>query len=260
MTEHKLDFDALNEKVTIQQVAENMLGVKLRPIKDELRGCCPISQSTNPRHFCITPRMNRYVCFCDHCKTFPRRGGDGIELVRRAKKLETPLQAAKEIQAHFGLNGSPPAQPEKPKSDFNARAYQRKLQPHHDALKDCGVSGETIEAWGGGFATGNGALGGRLALPLCDMDGTPTGFVGLSLKDEDPDLKYPAGVEIPHFFGVHKIQGERNLHIVYHPLDVLLYSEDGYNVIAVLCPITHEVLMELAVLMETKRLTDLDFH
>src|ERR1019366_1691094 len=191
-----VDFDALNAKVTIQQVAEQMLGMRLRPYKDELRGCCPISQSTNPRHFCITPAMNRYVCFCDDCKKFPKRGGDAIELVRRVRHYEKSLQAAKEIEKHFGLDGTAPAQPtqqttQKSKSDFDALKYQKRLQPSHEALRDCGVTTETIKAWGGGYAIGNGALAGRLALPLCEMDGTITGFFGVSLTDEDPMLKYP---------------------------------------------------------------------
>ena len=264
MTAYDVKFDELNEHVTIQQVAEQMLGIRLRPHKDELRGCCPISQSTNPRHFCITPSLNRYVCFCDECKKFAKRGGDAIELVRRVRRHDKPLAAAKEIQKHFGFDGSAPeTQPEpghKVKRDFDHIGYQKKLLPTHDALAECGVTGETIKAWGGGYATGNGALGGRLALPLCDLDGTINGFVGVTLKGEDPDLKYPNGVVTPFFFGLHMVQAERELHIVYHPLDVLRYAEDGYNVIAALTPLTRDVLAELTTIMDAKAITDLEFH
>jgi len=261
---YDVDFDKLNDHVTIQKVAEQMLGMKLRPYKDELRGCCPISQSTNSRHFCITPGLNRYVCFCDECKKFVKRGGDAIELVRRIRRHDKPLQAAREIAKHFGLDGTTPEKTqesgEKAKQGFDHKAYQRKLQPTHDALKDCGVDFETIKAWGGGYATGSGALGGRLALPLSELDGTINGFVGLALKGEEPSLKYPSGVATPFFFGLHKVQEERDLHIVYHPLDALCYAEDGYNVIASLTPVTREVLTKLIELMDAKNITDLEFH
>jgi hypothetical protein len=93
------------------------------------------------------------------------------------------------------------------------------------------------------------------------MNGDCVDFVGVALKEDDePDLKYPQGVSPPTFFGAHKIQAERDLHIVYHPLDVLRYAEDGYNVVAVLCPITREVLLELADLMDAKKVPDLEFH
>jgi CHC2-type zinc finger protein len=265
LTEYDVKFDELNERVTIQQVAEQMAGVKLRPHKDELRGCCPISQSTNPRHFCITPSLNRYVCFCDTCKTFTKRGGDAIELIRRVRHFDKPLLAAREIVQHFGLDGTTPPEAKTEtghtsKKGFDHVAYQKRLQPSHDALNDCGVDFETIKAWGGGYANGNGALGGRLVLPLCELDGTINGFVGVALKGEDPELKYPNGVTVPFFFGLHMVQENRDLHIVYNPLDALRYAEDGYNVIAALIPLTREVLASLITIMNTKNITDLEFH
>jgi len=264
LTAYDIDFDKLNEQVTIQQVAEQMLGMKLRPYKDELRSCCPISQSGNSRHFCITPDLNRYVCFCDECKKFAKRGGDAIELVRRVRRHDKPLAAAREIAKHFGLDGTKPETPQEPGKHathgFDHIAYQKRLQPNHEALAECGITGETIQAWGGGFATGSGALGGRLALPVSDNEGRITGFVGIALKGEEPDLKYPQGVIAPFFFGLHMVQEDRALHIVYHPLDALRYAEDGYNVIASLTPFTREVLASLITLMDAKKITDLDFH
>lgn len=208
--------------------------------------------------------MNRYVCFCDPCKSFAKRGGDAIELVRRVRRLEKPIAAAREIVQHFRLDGTTPEKSgeptEKGKPGFDHKAYQKKLQRAHDALKDCGIDFEVIKAWGGGYATGNGALGGRLALPLCELDGTINGFVGVTLKGEDPELKYPNGVATPYFFGLHMVAAERELHIVYQPLDALRYAEDGYNVIAALTPLTRDLLAELITIMDAKSITDLEFH
>jgi len=242
-----------------------MLGMRLKPYKDELRACCPISRSMNPRHFCITPTMNRYVCFCDECKKFPKHGGDAIELLRRIRRFDKPLPAAKEIAKHFGINVAKSAdeiaQPTTDQKGFDASAYQKKLQPTHEALTDCNVSSETIKAWGGGYATGNAALGGRLALPLCDTEGTIKGFFGVALKGEDPDeIKFPQGVVAPFYFGVHMVKEERDLHIVYHPLDALRYAEDGCNVIAMLTPVTRDVLVSLTALMDAKKIRGIEFH
>jgi hypothetical protein len=264
LTAYEVDFDKLNEQVTVEKVAEQMLGIKLRPHKDELRGCCPISQSTNPRHFCITPSLNRFVCFCDECKKFAKRGGDAIELVRRVRRFDKPLAAAKEIKQHFGLDGTATeASPEitqQSKRGFDPIGYQKRLLPGHDALSDCGVTTETIKEWGGGYVTGSGALGGRLGLPLCDLAGIITDFVGVALKGEEPELKYPQGVIAPFFFGLHMVKEERELHIVYNPLDALRYAEDGYNVIASLTPLTRQVLAELITIMDARKITDLEFH
>ncbi len=266
MGEHALSFDRLNKQVTIQQVAEQMLGIKLMAHKDGLRACCPISQSTDPRHFVVTPSVNRYVCFCPECKKFPKRGGDAIELVRRMRRFDGPLPAANEIAKHFGLIGTQQAQ-EPPKESnpegtgrFDALAYRKRLQPNHEALKDCGVSGETIKAWGGGYCA-TGALGGRLSMPLCDIEGTIMGFVGIALKGESPDLKYPKGLIVPFFFGLHMVTEERDLHLVWHPIDALRYSEDGIeNVIASLTPITRDALTNLTDVMDAKGITGLETH
>jgi hypothetical protein len=267
VAEYELDFDTLKAEVTILQVAESMIGMKLKPTKaDEFRACCPISQGTNPRHFVITPSLNSFVCFCDECKKFPKRGGDAIELVRRCRRLDKPLPAAKEIAKHFGFNGSQPTREDRqqpaqePKDGFDPVAYQKRLQPDHEALANCGVTPETIKAWGGGYAVGSGALAGRLVLPLCDTEGIIKGFVGVALKGEDPELKYPKGVTPPFFFGVHMVQEGKDLHLVHHPLDAMRYAEDGYNVIACLTPLTRDVLVSLLGLLDAKRITGWEPH
>jgi DNA primase len=267
VAEYELSFEKLKAEVTIMQVVEDMLGMKMKPTKaDELRSCCPISQGANPRHFVVTPSLNSFVCFCDECKKFPKRGGDAIELVRRMRRFDKPLPAAKEIAKHFGINSSEPVEQKaqepviKPKGTFDPVAYQKRLQPDHEALAECGVTAETIKAWGGGYATGSGSLAGRLVLPLTDIEGDIRGFVGVALKDEEPDLKYPTGVTPPFFFGVHMVQEGRDLHIVYHPLDALKYADDGYNVIAVLTPLTRDVLVSLLGLMDAKGITGWEPH
>ena len=266
MGEHALSFDRLNEQVTIQQVAEQMLGIRLKPYRDELRGCCPISQSTDPRHFVVSPARNRYVCFCPECKKYPKRGGDAIELVRRIRRIDRPLPAAQAIAEHFGLSGPSrsEARPHEPVEQgsgrFDPLAYQKRLQVEHEALAACGVSGDTIRAWGGGYSA-TGALAGRLSLPLSGIDGAITGFVGVALKDETPDLKYPKGMTVPPFFGLHMLKERSDLHLFWHPLDALRYQEDGIeNVIAMLVPVTRDVLASLIELMSAKGITGVEFH
>ncbi len=264
--EHALSFDKLNAQVTIQQVAEQMLGIKLKPYRDELRGCCPISQSTDPRHFVVSPSKNRYVCFCPECRQFPKRGGDAIELVRRMRRFDSPVPAAKAIAEHFGLDGGtqPQDQQRQPTQEesgrFDPLTYQKRLQPDHEALAGCGVTGQTIQAWGGGYSA-TGTLAGRLSLPVCNIEGKITGFVGVALKGETPDLKYPKGMTVPFFFGLHMLTEGRDLHLVCHPLDALRYHEDGVeNVVTLLTPITRDVLTSLIGLVDAKRIIGIEFH
>lgn len=267
MAEYKFSFEKLKREVTILQVVEQLTGTKLKQTKpDEFRGCCPISNGTNPRQFVVTTTINSYVCFCDDCKRFPKRGGDAIELIRRHRRLDNLLAAAKEIAQHFGIacdGGATPApadQPQDTNGGFDLGAFQRRLQPEHEALSECGVSSDTIKTWRGGYSAGAGSLAGRLALPICNADGSIEGFLGVALKGETPEIKYPKRVNPPQLFGSHLVQAGADLHVVQHPLDVLRYTEDGLNVVGVLQPITPDILTALAALMAAKDIQTVEFH
>jgi DNA primase len=258
------DFATIKKSVTIAQVIE-MLGITgLTPNGDKLRGTCPICKEGNNRAFVVTPGLNIFYCFSE------KKGGSIIDLVARFKRIPE-AQAGQQIAAHFGLNGTTqgagkaadnaPAASEgaqdRKSSTFDPREYQRSLDADHDALEALGISSETIRTFGGGYAS-KGLMRGRLALPICRVDGEISAFLGLALKGETPDILYPKGYVVPFLFGIQTL-GAGTLYLVNHPLDALRAADSGIeNVIASLTPITPDVLTTLQALMQEKDLHTLE--
>lgn len=90
----RLDFKQLRDRVRIEDVCA-MLRIRLKPVRKQFRGWCPICQTDSDRCFVVTPSLNRYWCF-GGCQS----GGDIIELVARVEKV-THKQAAQRIAEHF---------------------------------------------------------------------------------------------------------------------------------------------------------------
>src|SRR5450432_3560019 len=122
-----VDFAKIKQSVSIEQVAE-MLGLKLTANKDQLRGPCPITKSTDSRSFVITPSKGVFYSFKEG------KGGDALTLVSKVRGCSI-REAAEAISAHFGaarIDASP--QPEQPKErekkpGFDAERYLASLDP-----------------------------------------------------------------------------------------------------------------------------------
>src|SRR5450755_127151 len=126
-----VDFAKIKQSVSIEQVAE-MLGLKLTANKDQLRGPCPITKSTDPRSFVITPAKGVFYSFKEG------KGGDALTLVSKVRGCGI-REAAETIAAHFGAektNDSPQPQSEKQekKGGFDAERYAASLDAAHAAL------------------------------------------------------------------------------------------------------------------------------
>jgi DNA primase len=244
-----IDFAAIKASVSIEQVA-NMLGVKLTAHRDQLRGACPITKSTDPRSFVITPSKGVYFSFKEG------KGGDALTLVSKVRGCSI-REAAEIIAAHFGAekSNSPPLpkQEEKEKRrGFDVEAYAKGLDPAHEALSPLGIGEETYRQWKAGYS-GSGVLRGKLALPVAAKDGAVVGYVGRALKDETPTLLFPNGLSPSEFiFGADKVT-EGELYLVRDPIDVLRASENGVeNAVCFLCEITPQMLEMLSSLMDEK--------
>jgi DNA primase len=252
------DFATIKAQVSMAQVID-MLGITgLTEHGETLRGFCPICKEGNNRAFVVTPARNIFYCFSE------KKGGSVIDLVARMKRIPE-AQAGQQIAAHFGLNGTTqgagkPADnapgaadgpQERKSSGFDPREYQRSLDSHHEALTGLGISPATIRAFGGGYAA-KGVMRGRLALPICRTDGEITGFMGVAINGETPEILYPKGYTVPFLFGVQRVEAGV-LYLVNHPLDALRATDGGMeNVIASLTPITPDVLTSLQALMRDK--------
>jgi hypothetical protein len=248
-----IDFAKIKASAPIDQVAQ-MLGLKLTAHKDQLRGPCPITKSTDPRSFVITPAKGVFYSFKEG------KGGDALTLVSRVRGCDIK-QAAEIISAHFGADksdASPQPRQEKERDKkvaFDAERYLASLDPAHESLESLGVSVETLKSWRAGYSP-SGVNRGRLALALHGKDDSIVGYCGMALSDaQQPSLIFPNGV-VPsdYIFGSQRVaKGE--LHLVRTPLDVLSAWDNGAdNVVCFLTEVVSSAQMQyLSVLMDEKK-------
>jgi hypothetical protein len=249
------DFNTLKENITIMQVVE-MIGLEatgyLRKDREgeTYRCICPMCKG--PRAFQIYPSTNSYYCWGE-CK----QGGSIIDLAIRFYDLK-PAAAAKKLSEHFKLSAprTADARDEKP---FDVEGFQKSLNPDAPELAPLRISADTLRFYGGGFCT-RPSLRGKLALPIADVVGTVKGFMGIAIDTGALSFPKVKDFVVPYFFGVDKLESGV-LHIVHHPID-LLRAVDGNipNVLALLTPVTPDVLTSLKALMEGKELHMIEFH
>lgn len=263
-----VDFRQLKESISIDQVAQ-MLGLELRQHGQQLRGRCPIHQGSNDREFVVTPAKGLFYCF-GGCG-----GGDLITLVAKVRGVPTK-EAAQAIAEHFAVgtgtstgtvpknstvpsstvrNGSPQP-PSGSRSDPAERILQplAYLQASHELVQALGVSPETADAYGAGYAP-KGIMRGRLAIPIHDRDGKLIAYCGRALKGESPMLTFPNGFDPANviFNAERAVAGE--LYLVRDPLQVLVAHDSGIdNVVAFLTEnIAAQQLEMLASLMDERQ-------
>ena len=252
------EFTTIKQTVTILQLLDMMGVAGLKPAKakvkgeevDTLRGECPCCREGGDRAFVVYPHTNSYYCWSQ------KHGGDVLTLASRFWRI--PLdEAGRKIAGHFNL--SAPRKPAEAENGFDAEAFQKSLNPEAAELAPIGVSADTIRFYGGGFCA-KPSLKGKLALPVCDITGAIMFFMGIAI--DTYEIVYPKlkDFRVPFFFGVNKLESG-TLHIVHHPIDLLRAADNNIeNVLALLTPVTPDVLTSLKALMEAKDLHTIEFH
>ena len=132
------------------------------------------------------------------------------------------------------------------------------LQADHEAVQALGLSAETCDAFGAGYAP-KGIMRGRLAIPVHDRAGTLIAYCGQALQGESPALIFPNGFEPwTHIFNAHRVEealvdGEGELILCRDPLEVMRAFQNGIaNAVSVLTEtIRPEQLEMLSGLMDT---------
>ena len=243
-----VDFAKLKASITIEQVIE-MLNVPLTKKGEQLRGPCPIHDGDNPRQFVVTPSKGVWYCFGD-CDG----GGDIIELVARMRGCSAK-DAAAEIATHFGHAGE---REQRPSRDPGTPATSGKklrpldyLQADHEALTPLGLSTDTYEHFGAGYA-GKGIMRGRLAVPIYSNDGELLAYVGRAVKeDQSPTFLFPKDFDPQRvIFNMHNAAPD-TLYVCHDPLQVLKAYEHGIeNCVALLCELSPQLLRLLAEMMD----------
>lgn len=223
-----LDFQALKERVSIEQVAQ-MLDLRLKQSNQQMRGACPACDGPD-RSLVITPGKAAFYCFVD------KKGGDMIALTAHIRGIGV-REAAEEIAEHFGnctvqdtdtsnRTSQPVPQSEPGEDNPTTRSLSplSYLQAEHDLVQALGISAETCEFFGAGFAP-KGILRGRLAIPIHDLTGELVGYCGRAVKDDQtPLLAFHKEFEPSRFvFNLHRIDGA--ITTTNDPLDVLMEYE-----------------------------------
>jgi hypothetical protein len=82
-----IDFQELKSRVSIEQAIQ-LLGLRLKPSYDQLRGPCPTCKFGGDRVLAVSPSKSMFYCHAG------LTGGDQIALVAHVKALETYQAAA----------------------------------------------------------------------------------------------------------------------------------------------------------------------
>jgi len=250
-----VDFGALKERVTIEQ-AVGILGLSLKNNGHQLRGPCPACLQGGDRALVVTPAKGLFYCFSK------RAGGDQIALAAHIRGITVKDAAAflAGTSTSTGTSTSPrpsgtvpvPATvPSDQKGQLKPLDY---LQPQHEAVQALGISAETCQAFGAGYAP-KGIMRGRLAIPVHDRTGTLLAYCGRTVKNESPTLTFPNGFDSHSvIFNANRVQ-EGELYLVRDPLQVLQAFESGVeNVVAFLSDgISPQQFEMLASLMDERK-------
>lgn len=163
-----VDFIELKKRISIEQVV-GMLGLKVKPEGNQLRGACPAcGREGNTRALVITPSAGAFYCHA------AQKGGDLINLAAHIREEKLSVAAAW-LEAQLGTSTvststvptSSNAPAPKPNTrGFDRAKYQASLDRSHELLKD--IPADLIERADLGVSN-KGALKG-LVVPLVDKD------------------------------------------------------------------------------------------
>jgi CHC2 zinc finger len=230
-----VDFAALKQRVAIDDVVP-LLGLDLKLRGVQWRGPCPACRTGGERALVVTPEKSAFYCFGG------KTGGDVIALVAHIRGCSMK-EAADELARLSGQgsgggrrDGDPDSSatvPEERKKEA-ARSLQplAYLQSDHQAVLSLGLTGETCEAFGAGFAP-KGIMRGRLAIPVHDQGGTLVAYCGQALAGESPALIFPNGFRPWELiFNAHRLtktgqDGEGEIILARDPLEVMITWQNG---------------------------------
>ena len=206
----------------------------------------------------VTPTKQAFYCFAG------KIGGDVIGLAAHIKSCT--MREAAEFLAGSTLHIEPavseptiPATvPEKKKAGLNPLTY---LQPEHPLVQALGISKETADHFGAGYAP-KGIMRGRLAIPIHDADGVLLAYCGQAVNGESPTLIFPKDFQPQEFvFNIHRLQSE-TICLLSSPLQVMKTFECGIeNVASFLTELVIATQFEmLADFMRKKKCDSVEFN
>jgi DNA primase len=174
-----VDFQEIKKRISIED-AVKVLGLKMKPGNNQLRGPCPRCNEGGDRALVITPSKSAYFCFAE------KKGGDQIALaahIRACSVRDAAVFLSGEESTGTSISTSTSGSTV-PKSEGGERS-DRTLQPlsylesDHEAVSAVGFDPEFCRHHGIGYA-GRGIMRGTVAVPFRDEHGTLLGYIGIT--------------------------------------------------------------------------------
>ena len=236
-----IDFQELKQQIKIED-AMPLLGLKVSQFSDQMRGACPACKSGGDRALVITASKSVFYCFA------AGEGGDVIALTAHVKGISMKEAAAFLAESLGQPHDVAPAttavtvpshsSPKKEKAGLNPLTY---LQPDHPSVQALGISPETAEAFGAGYAP-KGTMRGRVLFPVMDRQGLLLAYCG---HGENPRWLMPPNFDpASAIFAADRVE-EGELRIVSDPLDVLVAYQNGVQTVCFLTEAVHSLQVEM---------------
>lgn len=254
MPTQEIDFASVKQSAPIDTVLRTLGVPKLQQHGDQYRAPCPACKTGGDRALVVTVSKKSFYCFAN------KRGGDCIALVAHVQgtsqrdaamhiiqRLQLGNVVEKAEKASHIHSSPEPTGRGAASPVFRAMEPLLYLDAHHDAVQALGITPETAEHFGGGYA-GRGTLRGRFCLPIRTTDGMLIAYVGVAVSEEQqPRLLFQNFEPDRYMFNLDRVSGEDGAYIARDPLDVLKAFENGIeNVVSFLSPVTANALLVLA--------------
>jgi DNA primase len=250
--ENWVDFRAVKESVSMEQMLAHYRVSLRRVSSSSLRGKCPLpthSSKESKESFAVDTAKNIWSCLSSSCVT-ARGGSKGGNVLDFAAAMERcgVREAAMRIAERFRVapppNGgqitrrraqSPPpeetvAKPSATAADAENEALKFSLQgvAYCDYLRSRGISEETAARFGAGHFPGRGTMSGRVVVPIHSERGELVAYAGRAVDDADPKYRFPAGFhKSRELFNLHRAGGDEVI-VVEGFFDAMKVHQAGF--------------------------------
>lgn len=168
-----IDFNEVKKQVSIE-VAVQRLGFKTTKSGHQLRAACPACKQGGDRALAITPQKSLFYCFAAQV------GGDQIALTAHIREIGAKEAAEWLVGTVQNSSVSSTSTSTVSKNDANASLPPLEyLEYEHQAVEALGFDPAVARFLGIGYA-GKGLMKGTVAIPIRLMDGTISGYIGIT--------------------------------------------------------------------------------
>jgi DNA primase len=237
-----VDFKAVKESTSIQQVLDRY-GVHLRQVgRRELRGRCPLpthTSQTSTDSFSVNVDLNAWCCQSASCMSARdgRAGGNVLDFVAIMERCSL-REAAIRLRDGFGVPAGSQPRPLGSAPAETAEANQplgfvlRDIDCCHSYLSSRSVRSDTARTFGAGYYDGSGLLHGRIVIPIHNETRELVAYAGRATDGSEPKYRFPAGFRKSQvLFNLHRARqtGHHSVVIVEGFFDTMKIHQAGHR-------------------------------